>query len=86
MSFVPEASINAESAHPAIENYHEFLAANTAEFRRIMRLKQHQRAVIRERLHHPLIAIAAPPNQIAPPLVSGFMGYNLLRHCQPVSG
>ena len=28
MSFVPEASINAESAHPAIEDYHEFLAAN----------------------------------------------------------
>jgi hypothetical protein len=28
MSFVPEASINAESAHPAIENYHAFLAAN----------------------------------------------------------
>ena len=55
------------------------------EFRRIMRLKQHQRAVICERLHHPLIAIAAPSNQIAPPLVSGFMCYNLLRHCQPVA-
>jgi hypothetical protein len=28
MSFVPEASINAESAHPAIESYHEYLAGN----------------------------------------------------------
>lgn len=28
MSFVPEASIDAESAHPAIEDYHEYLAAN----------------------------------------------------------
>src|SRR5436190_8729571 len=28
MSVVPEASINAESAHPAIESYHEYLAGN----------------------------------------------------------
>jgi len=30
MSDVQEASVNAESAHPAIEDYHEFLAANPA--------------------------------------------------------
>jgi len=28
MSVVPDASINAESAHPAIESYHEYLAGN----------------------------------------------------------
>src|SRR5947209_7294230 len=28
MSFVPDASIEAESAHPAIQDYHDFLVAN----------------------------------------------------------
>src|SRR5881409_1843970 len=47
------------------------------ELDRILRFQQHHRAVIRQPLHEPLVAVPTPGDQIAPPLVRGFMGDDL---------
>src|SRR5256885_539515 len=44
------------------------------ELLRILLLKLHQRAVVSERFHQPLVAIRAPEDSVTPPLVRGLMG------------
>ena len=46
--------------------------------RRIAGFKQHKSAVVGQRFHGPLVAVAAPANQVAPPLVRGLVRDNLL--------
>src|SRR5262245_16999666 len=40
---------------------------------RILCLQKHQCRVVRQGLDNPLVAISTPPNQVAPPLMSGFV-------------
>ncbi|MEO8286794.1 MAG: hypothetical protein ABI670_10210 [Chloroflexota bacterium] len=49
MSFVPEASINAESAHSTIDDYHEYLAANpqvAADSQEMLARLSHERFLV----------------------------------------
>src|SRR5581483_1734226 len=48
-----------------------------------MRFEEHERAVICQSFHDPLITITGSIHQIAPPLMRRFMGYGLFPHQLP---
>src|ERR1700682_2945934 len=50
------------------------LCHHCAKLQWILGLKQHERAVVGQRFHYPLITISGPEDSVAPPLMSSFVG------------